>query len=350
MYYLHKVIKFDLKKFSLFIKSTETKMNNHDDDRLSIVSTMYEKTGDDTTILDSSTVPTYEEFSRKKLNKNLFTKLKNLNSTQYNELSSLMTDDESDEDDKPQPIFRRPLISTENVLSNQERITPNVNLRKVTQIKVEKTEYEYIEVAHKQIQTSFTNYDSVIEMSNENLNLYLSKSELSNKNDESEEELTNNDVISETVIESPQELTSKIVDDENLNRISNFITTPLRLTQSTSICPKSFVKRAEITSPKLTRLSESPNIVTTYEKMKINEKNVVVINHQLDKKNKKRVSMCIEDLPQDIVEHNLDEDENRLDVTRGNIVTLESIDENEKGIEKKIHFKFYSFILIEFRK
>jgi hypothetical protein len=308
-----------------------------DDDRLSILSTMYLKSGDDTTILDSSTVPTYEEFSRKTINKNLITKVRNLNSTHYNEAPSLMTDDESDEEDEKKLIFRKPTISTEQICSALGKIqiqsnSPNINQNKFNRLKPEKIKRviddEYIQLEHKQVQTSFTTYaNKVVESTSsndENFDLHLSRS-LAREH-------------AETVIESSPE-----IKDTSNNNMDSFLKTPLRLTQATaSICPKSLVKPNEITSPKLLRLPESPHILTTYEKVTINEKDVVVINHQLDDCNrnkikktcKKRISMCLDDIPVEIVKQNLDEDENRLDVTRGNIVTLELINEadDDKGI------------------
>lgn len=303
-----------------------------DDDRLSILSTMYTKSGDDTTILDSSTVPTYEEFSRKTINKNLITKVRNLNSTHYNEASSLMTDDESDEDDEKSIVFRKPVITTEKLCTALKQIqiqpnSPSINQNKFSflhQLRTKQTiDEEYVQLAHKQVQTSFTNYETnVIESTSsndENFGLHLSKSPTQDI-----------EVIGDTfIVESSPEVN----DNKENNGPSSFLTTPLRLTQKSSICPKSLT----VTSPKLLRLSESPQIMTTYEKVKVNEKNVVVINHQLVnnneriKKSRKRVSMCLDDVPTEIVEQTLDEDENRLDVTRGNIMTLESIYENENG-------------------
>jgi hypothetical protein len=342
-------------------------MYNDDDERL-----MQEKTGDDTTILDSSTVPTYEEFTRKKMNRNLFNKIPYLNSTQYNEPSSLMTDDESDDEEKhfkqqkqklqqqlQQKLhqFREPLRSTDKLCSALDKInlqshSPNLNSIKFKLIKsdnktpkiIESPEELYITVVNKMVQTSFTEVKTSTtdgkSGSDENLNLYLSV--VSNQNEESSTSIV--DFISETISESPPVEKST----ENAIKKSNLLTTPLRITESASICPKSLTKPSEDQSPKLIRLSESPNIVTTYEKVKIKQKNVLIINNKLDKhhevkpKCRKRVSMCAEDLPPEIVEHNLDDDENRLDVTRGNIVILDSIHENDKGkLEKRILFFFF---------
>ena len=184
-----------------------------DDDRLSILSTMYMKSGDDTTILDSSTVPTYEEFSRKTINKNLITKIRNLNSTHYNEPPSLMTDDESDEENEKKFVFRKPTISTEKLCSALGKIqiqsnSPNINQNKFNHLKPDKIkkviDEEYVQLEHKQVQTSFTVYENnVIESTSsneENFDLHLSKSMVLARE---------NDFNAETLIESSPELKDK---------------------------------------------------------------------------------------------------------------------------------------------
>lgn len=81
-------------------------------------------------------------------------------------------------------------------------------------------------------------------------------------------------------------------------------------------------------------LFQNKKVLTTEERFKVNEESILVINHQLKppmNKIKKRVSMCIEDLPVEIVENNLDADENRLDCTNGRIFTLNPLSENSDG-------------------
>lgn len=75
----------------------------------------------------------------------------------------------------------------------------------------------------------------------------------------------------------------------------------------------------------------SGEILTTYESRTIKNTKVLLINHQMKPKKKKRVSMCVEDVPVEIAEKNWDDDENRLDVTSGKIFTLQPLQEKRES-------------------
>lgn len=293
-----------------------------DDDRLSIASTAYRNVNDDTTILDSSTVPTYEEFKcKKKLEKNRFFKLRYLNSTQNYEPSSILTDDDSDENEENNYKNKQsPVKVANNVIEKNKLCQEFEKLGIKKEIKspqsIEDSEY-YISVESKQIQTSFND----IKMNHDETTAINDTVE---SIDNSENKSL--DIISETIIESPK---------QEKNQMKLLLKTPIRITESFMSTSINQTKSPMVFS---NRVNASNNIITTYEKHKIGEnKNVLIINHQLEKnienknKKKQRVSMCAEDLPLNMIENNLDEDENRLDVTRGNIVLIDSVVENDKG-------------------
>jgi hypothetical protein len=69
-------------------------------------------------------------------------------------------------------------------------------------------------------------------------------------------------------------------------------------------------------------------------------KNLLIIKHQKTKTktSSKRVSMCVEELDQeshDLIEKDLDEDLNNFDLTHGNIVVLDSDEDDHKQKAKK---------------
>ena len=218
-------------------------------------------TGDETTILDSSTIPTYEEFTCKSKNKSLkksaasnspaipaLPKPRFLNSTQYSERSAIFTDDESsdsdtqksassDDDDESRTKGASKMAQS-GMLKTPIRITAAAE-RLCNQMKtlgVSPLVDEYVHVEHKECQTSFE------------------------------------------MVAHP--------------------------------------------SP--------PHILTTYESRTVKNTKILLINHQMmPKKPKKRVSMCVEDVPPEVAEKHWDDDENRLDVTSGKIFSLQPLKEGQ---------------------
>jgi hypothetical protein len=218
--------------------------------------------------LDTSRIPSYEDFATDKK--------RFLNSTRYSEHFTIMvTDDESDDSDKSlktqTPVaIRQFQTQTPTYYTNKENQTP-IRLKSAIKIQskipIAQSDDEYVHVEDKICQTSF----ELIEIDRP------------------------------AVKETPNQKYSQII-----------------LTQKTQ----------------KETLYQNKKVLTTEERFKVNEESILVINHQLKhpiNKIKKRVSMCIEDLPVEVVENNLDADENRLDCTNGRIIALNPLNENSYG-------------------
>jgi hypothetical protein len=109
------------------------------------------------------------------------------------------------------------------------------------------------------------------------------------------------------------------------------------------------------TSFEMVARQSPPQILTTYENRAVKNTKILLINVQMmpKKHKKKRVSMCVEDVPPKVAEKHWDDDENRLDVTSGKILSLQPLKEEQcesEGELKEEHESSRSSLLLLFFK
>lgn len=290
---------------------------------------------EDSTFLNSSTVPTYEEFT-KKTSKN-FLSNRFLNSTQGLSRLSIVTDDESDEETTeqfksfaknslvdswkkdsmktPSKLDRLNCLTKSNILNTPKMTfvgTPtivNSSLRtpKTATRTLNETNDEYCFYENKQIQTSFS-----------------STEELDSQSDDGK-------IIEDSIIEIPKEVeTNKEFLEENSNVKDNEFN--LRLSSSSgaasseadskknSMSPVRDLEELQIADVNVTQRKKNPHKVSVKSSTNSN----------------KRVSICGQALNDDVFNIDdtvVDQFDNELDHKKGLIYSIIEINEENSIIE-----------------